>query len=420
MVRKPMPRVLVVDDEPDYCEELESCLTGEGCDVRTATTGRQAIQLGAMYRPDVLVADWMLGNDIHGLQVAEVLRTVSPNLQTVLITGFASDDLRLAADQWQTHFIEKPFERNHIQNAVRHATQAEPSSQEQLAIGVVEVDADGAILYANSCAKDLFAETSAGPDAKHLCDLLPAEACQKYDTATEFWVKVSPVSSAPQTWHLRWKQYPDGNLRLLIVLSDEQRHLKIHTVVRLLLEIPLQAHDRWPFEGQALVIERDPLLRRAIVSMLERVGCIAHAASDAESALRLFRRDENILAVLIDEDLPDTDIGSLAEELRAIRPDVIIVGQSKINRQDVFREMRVDRFLHKPWGIDDLINVLTDRIGNCVDCSLPIPLKRPRPGDEASSWECCGCGSRYFAVMDPDSPADIQRNVRRVNPPGAS
>ena len=69
-----MCKVLIVDDERDYRDQLSLCLSEDELEIRTAGSGREAIDLGACFRPDVLVADWMLKNHIHGLHVAEVLQ----------------------------------------------------------------------------------------------------------------------------------------------------------------------------------------------------------------------------------------------------------------------------------------------------------------------------------------------------------
>ena len=118
-----MSKILVVDDEAGYCEELTLSLAHAGHEVETAMSGRQAIDLGARYRPDVLVADWMLRNSIHGLHVSQVLRTIRPEAQTILITGFASQHLKAEAKRFRVYdFIEKPFSLDRLHTAVRDAT----------------------------------------------------------------------------------------------------------------------------------------------------------------------------------------------------------------------------------------------------------------------------------------------------------
>ena len=81
-------RVLIVDDEPSYRDYLERYLLREGHNVRTAATGQEALEIGKEFAPQVILADWMLKDHVHGLQVAETLREHRPELQILLMTGF--------------------------------------------------------------------------------------------------------------------------------------------------------------------------------------------------------------------------------------------------------------------------------------------------------------------------------------------
>ena len=66
-----MPRILIVDDEPGYRKHLSRELIGDGYDVETATRGREALEIARRFQPDVLIADWMLKTNLHGLEIGE-------------------------------------------------------------------------------------------------------------------------------------------------------------------------------------------------------------------------------------------------------------------------------------------------------------------------------------------------------------
>lgn len=116
-------RVLIVDDEPSYRYYLERFLKREGYDVRTASTGQEALAIGEEFSPQVILADWMLKDHIHGLQVAESLRDIKPDLQILLMTGFPSSEIRKEADRAQVfRFLEKPFGLDEVSAAIAAAT----------------------------------------------------------------------------------------------------------------------------------------------------------------------------------------------------------------------------------------------------------------------------------------------------------
>ena len=115
-------RILIVDDEPTYREYLERFLKRDGLDVRTAETGSEAIELAREFAPDILLADWMLRCEMHGIEVGEALRAVRPDLRILLMTGFPTADLEAeAARVGIDGFLEKPFALEDLSRAIESA-----------------------------------------------------------------------------------------------------------------------------------------------------------------------------------------------------------------------------------------------------------------------------------------------------------
>jgi len=114
-------KFLVVDDEPGYRYYLTLLLEREGHQVAVAHDGRSAIAVGSEFKPDVLIVDWMLQNHMSGFEVAAALRDSEQNLETILITGFPSTELRRkAADDRFSAVLEKPFGIREIREAISH------------------------------------------------------------------------------------------------------------------------------------------------------------------------------------------------------------------------------------------------------------------------------------------------------------
>ena len=115
-------RILIVDDEPTYREYLERFLSRDGLDVRTAETGAEAIELAREFAPDILLADWMLRCEMHGIEVGEALRAQRPDLRILLMTGFPTADLEAeAARVGIDGFLEKPFALEDLSKAIEAA-----------------------------------------------------------------------------------------------------------------------------------------------------------------------------------------------------------------------------------------------------------------------------------------------------------
>lgn len=81
-----------------------------GYEVAVATSARDAISLAPSFEPQVLLTDWLLKDTHNGLDVAEALRDLNPDLVLVFFSGVPMDKLRAAASHLQPcTFLEKPF-----------------------------------------------------------------------------------------------------------------------------------------------------------------------------------------------------------------------------------------------------------------------------------------------------------------------
>jgi two-component system alkaline phosphatase synthesis response regulator PhoP len=81
------PRVLVVDDEPDFVRFIEEVLKAENFTVISVGDGLKALQMAADSRPDLILLDWNLpGKD--GPQVCQALKTdpQTRNIPVVMLT----------------------------------------------------------------------------------------------------------------------------------------------------------------------------------------------------------------------------------------------------------------------------------------------------------------------------------------------
>ena len=108
-------KVLIVDDDRDTSELVRQALNGMGFQVRTALSGRRAMQLVREEKPDLILLDLKLPGDMDGYQVLTQLKRSmgTASIPVIVITGSLTDEeikqkkvLALGADR----FLTKPFE----------------------------------------------------------------------------------------------------------------------------------------------------------------------------------------------------------------------------------------------------------------------------------------------------------------------
>jgi two-component system KDP operon response regulator KdpE len=101
-------RVLVIDDEPQILRALAINLRARGYDVRTAGTGRDALESAAAHPPELVVLDLGLP-DLEGVEVINGLRGWTSVPILVLSGRSDSSDKVDALDAGADDYVTKPF-----------------------------------------------------------------------------------------------------------------------------------------------------------------------------------------------------------------------------------------------------------------------------------------------------------------------
>ena len=101
-------RVMVVDDSEQMVGLLATWLSDEGCDVLTALSGIEALDVAATYYPDIVFLDVVMPPP-DGFRVCEALRQrLAP--EVILMTGVPNPRTRLrAAELGVVSLLQKPF-----------------------------------------------------------------------------------------------------------------------------------------------------------------------------------------------------------------------------------------------------------------------------------------------------------------------
>lgn len=119
-----LPRILVVDDEPDMCWALENILRPAGYAVTTTTRGQKALHLLGEESYAAAFVDAKLP-DMEGLELASLIQRQSPRTGIVLISGyFYEEDEMVTARVDQglfIGFIAKPFDLEKVRDLARQA-----------------------------------------------------------------------------------------------------------------------------------------------------------------------------------------------------------------------------------------------------------------------------------------------------------
>jgi two-component system, OmpR family, KDP operon response regulator KdpE len=125
-------RILIVDDEPNIIATVAPLLRARGYEVLSAMTGRSALEVVELDKPDLIVLDLGLP-DINGVEVCRQVRQTLSTPILVLSARGAERDKVNALDAGADDYVTKPFGAEEllarIRAALRHAESPVPASE---------------------------------------------------------------------------------------------------------------------------------------------------------------------------------------------------------------------------------------------------------------------------------------------------
>jgi two-component system phosphate regulon response regulator PhoB len=124
-------KILVVDDEPDQVELLETNLTAAGFEVLTAGSGAEALQQARALHPALILLDVMLPG-LDGLEVCKMLRedAATSSIPIIMLTARATEiDRVLGLELGADDYVTKPFSVRELVLRVKKLLQRQPGRE---------------------------------------------------------------------------------------------------------------------------------------------------------------------------------------------------------------------------------------------------------------------------------------------------
>jgi len=115
--------ILIVDDSPTQAKLLELILSGEGYHVSVAQNGREAIDLIAVNRPDLVVSD-ILMPEMDGFELCRRIRKTEEikSIPIILLTNLSDPaEVLRSLEAGANYFLSKPCDNKALISLVRQA-----------------------------------------------------------------------------------------------------------------------------------------------------------------------------------------------------------------------------------------------------------------------------------------------------------
>ncbi len=162
--------VLIVEDEIIVAKNIEAMLKVLDYDVAgICISSEQAIKVVAEKKPDLILMDIVLGDDIDGIQAAaKILEEVT--VPIIFVTSYSNDDtLKRAKETAPYGYIIKPIqekellagieialERYNLEQKIRENEQLLQTTLRSISDGIITTDKKGHILYINNIGEKII------------------------------------------------------------------------------------------------------------------------------------------------------------------------------------------------------------------------------------------------------------------------
>jgi DNA-binding response OmpR family regulator len=109
-----MAKILIVDDEPSFCELLKTLLKSHGHEALTAYTGQDALDSFMQCRPHFTLLDLRMP-EMDGLEVLKKIRAIDPKAAVMILTAWGTDEKEQQARRLgATDFLSKALSLENI------------------------------------------------------------------------------------------------------------------------------------------------------------------------------------------------------------------------------------------------------------------------------------------------------------------
>jgi DNA-binding response OmpR family regulator len=142
-----MPRILIVEDEPDIVLSLEEDLRRQGHQTTVANDGARGLELGRQGPWDLILLDVMLPK-MDGFDVCSELRKAGVRTPIIMLTARTQEaEKELGLDSGADDYVTKPFSVRELRARVRaHLRRAGRENERVSRFGDCEVNFDRAEL----------------------------------------------------------------------------------------------------------------------------------------------------------------------------------------------------------------------------------------------------------------------------------
>ena len=147
-----IPKILVVDDDPDIVEILRYNLSLGGYDVKSASNGKEAIKKAKIFLPEIILLDVMMP-EMDGIEVCSLIKEIPSlvNTRIIFLSARSEDYTQLSAfDAGADDYISKPVKPKILLKKIESIFKRLTKKNEEINLidlGELKIDRNSYLVY---------------------------------------------------------------------------------------------------------------------------------------------------------------------------------------------------------------------------------------------------------------------------------
>ena len=147
-----IPKILVVDDDPDIVEILRYNLSLGGYDVKSAFNGKEAIKKAKIFLPEIILLDVMMP-EMDGIEACSLIKEIPSlvNTRVIFLSARSEDYTQLSAfDAGADDYISKPVKPKILLKKIESIFKRINKKNEEINVidlGEIKIDRNSYLVY---------------------------------------------------------------------------------------------------------------------------------------------------------------------------------------------------------------------------------------------------------------------------------
>jgi len=149
-----IPKILVVDDDPDIVEILRYNLSLAGYDVKAASNGKEAIKKAKIFIPEIILLDVMMP-EMDGIEACSLIREIPSlnNTHIIFLSARNEDYTQISAfDAGADDYISKPVKPKILLkkiSSIFKRIQKKENKSQLIDLGEIKIDRAKYLVFIN-------------------------------------------------------------------------------------------------------------------------------------------------------------------------------------------------------------------------------------------------------------------------------